>query len=52
MESKNYRLKILVRVRVYARMCARMYALVYDSGQIVIRTQDQHTTGTPAPEKG
>ena len=27
-------------------MCARMYARMYDSGQIVIRTQDRHTSGT------
>ena len=40
--SKNCRLKIIARVRVYARMYARMY----DSGQIVIRTHDRHTAGT------
>ena len=39
--SKNYGLKIPVRVC----MCARMYARVYDSGQIVIRIHDQHTSG-------
>ena len=32
--SKNYGLKIPVRVRVYV--------LVYDSGQIVIRTPEEH----------
>ena len=37
-ESKNYCLKILVRVRVYARM----YARAYDCGQIAIRTYDHH----------
>lgn len=44
--SKNYGLKILVRVRVYARMYARMYDCR--------TTQERRTrtTGTPAPEKG
>lgn len=31
---------------MYACIYARMYALVYDIGQIVIWTQDKHTTGT------
>ena len=31
-----------MRIRAYARV----YARVYDSGQIVIRTHDQHTNGT------
>lgn len=46
-ESKNCRLKILVRVY------ARMYARVYYSGQIVIRTQDHnwHTNGTHDHQK-
>ena len=34
--SRNYRLKILVRVRIYARM----YARASDCRQIVIGTQD------------
>ena len=49
-ESKNYYLKIPVRVRVYARIYARMYARASDCGQIIIRTHDhdQHTpTDTP-----
>ena len=43
--SKNYGLKIPVRVRVYARI----YARAYDCGQIVARTHDhdQHTTSKP-----
>ena len=47
-ESKNYYLKIPVRVC----MCARMYARAYECGQIAIRThdKDQHTTGTGPPE--
>ena len=46
--SKNYYLKIPVRVRVYARIYARMYARASDCGQIIIRThdKDRHTTGT------
>lgn len=35
--SKNYGLKIPVRVRIYARV----YALVYDCGQIAIMTRNQ-----------
>ena len=43
--SKNYYLKIPVRVC----MCARMYARAYECGQIAIRThdKDRHTTSTP-----
>ena len=50
--SKNYGLKIPVRVRVYARVCACIYARASDCGQIIIRTHDhdQHTTGTGPPE--
>ena len=33
------------------RVYARMYVRAYDSRQIVIRTHDQHTTGTRSPEK-
>lgn len=45
--SKNYGLKIPVRLRIYARV----YARVYDCGQIVIRTHDhdQHTPPDTAP---
>ena len=48
--SKNYGLKIPVRACMYARMYARMY----DYGQIVIRTHDhdQDTTGTRTTGKG
>ena len=49
-ESKNYYLKIIARVRVYACMYARMYSNSHkdkDHDQ----DQDQDTNGTPPPEK-
>ena len=47
--SKNCRLKITsLKIYVRVRIYARIYARAYDSGQIVIRTNDhdQHTRGT------